>query len=115
LTPKLLKAALFRWVQTLAENIQGVIAVDGKTICNLGDSFHGKKASHSITAFAAENDIILGQLRTAEKSNEIIAIQELLNTLALKGCVVTIDAMGCQTAITKKFGTKKAIMLITDL
>ena len=75
----------------------------------MGDSFHGKKASHRITAFAAENAIILGQLRTAAKSNEITAIPELLNTLALKGCVVTIDAMGCQRAITKKIGTKKAI------
>ena len=100
--PKAFESCFVQWVQTLAENIQGVIAIDGKTICNSGDPFHGKKASHIVTAFAAENDIILGQLKTAEKSNEITAIPELLNTLVLKGCVVTIDAMGCQTAITKK-------------
>ncbi len=61
-----------------------------------------KKATHIVTAFAAENDIILGQLKTAEKSNEITAIPELLKILKLKGCIVTIDAMGCQKAITKQ-------------
>lgn len=95
-----------QWVATIAESIQGVIAVDGKTICNSNDSFKEKKASHIVTAFAAENDIVLGQLKTAEKSNEITAIPELLNTLKLKGCVVTIDAMGCQTAIAKKVGER---------
>ncbi len=79
------ESCFVRWVQTLAENIQGVIAIDGKTICNAGDFFHGKKALHIVTAFAADNDIILGQLRTAEKSNEITAIPERLNTLSLKG------------------------------
>ena len=69
---------------------RGVIAIDGKTICNSGDSFNKKKATHIVTAFAAE------------KSNEITAIPELLNTLKLKGCIITIDAMGCQAAITKK-------------
>jgi predicted transposase YbfD/YdcC len=110
--PRAFENCFVKWVQTLAENIQGVIAIDGKTICNSGDPFHEKKASHIVTAFAAENDIILGQLRTAEKSNEITAIPELLNTLALKGCVVTIDAMGCQTAITKKIRDQKGDYVI---
>ena len=110
--PKAFESCFVQWVQTLAENIQGVIAIDGKTIRNSGDSFHGKKASHIVTAFAAENDIILGQLKTAEKSNEITAIPELLNTLMLKGCVVTIDAMGCQTAITKKIRDQKGDYVI---
>ncbi len=79
-----------------------MIAVDGKTICNSADPRTGRKPLHIVTAFAAENDIILGQLRTAEKSNEITAIPELLSTLKLKGCIVTIDAMGCQKAITEK-------------
>ncbi len=110
--PKAFESCFVQWVQTLAENIQGVIAIDGKTIRNSGDSFHGKKASHIVTAFAAENDIILGQLKTAEKSNEITAIPELLNTLMLKGCVVTIDAMGCQTTITKKIRDQKGDYVI---
>jgi len=100
--PKAFESCFVQWVRTLADKIQGVVAIDGKTICNSGDPLSGKKASHIVTAFAAENDIILGQLKTSEKSNEITAIPELLNTLLLKGCIVTIDAMGCQTTITKK-------------
>jgi predicted transposase YbfD/YdcC len=100
--PKAFECCFTQWVGTLVENIQGVIAIDGKTICNSGDPFTGKKPLHIVTAFATENDIILGQLRTAEKSNEITAIPELLNTLKLKGCIVTVDAMGCQTAIAEK-------------
>jgi predicted transposase YbfD/YdcC len=97
--PKAFEGCFAQWMQTVVEKIQGVIAVDGKTICNSGDAFANTKPTHIVTAFAAENDIILGQLRTAEKSNEITAIPELLRTLKLKGCIVTIDAMGCQTAI----------------
>jgi len=100
--PKAFESCFTKWVQMIADNIQGVIAIDGKTICNSGDSYTGKKTSHIVTAFAAENDIILGQLKTEEKSNEITAIPALLDTLMLKGCTVTIDAMGCQTAITEK-------------
>jgi predicted transposase YbfD/YdcC len=100
--PQAFESCFVQWVDTLVDKIQGVVAIDGKTICNSGNAFNEKKASHIVTAFAAENDIILGQLKTAEKSNEITAIPELLNTLKLKGCIVTIDAMGCQTAITRK-------------
>ncbi len=100
--PKAFETCFVEWIEMITDKIQGVIAIDGKTICNSNDTWSGKKASHIVTAFAAENDIVLGQLKTAEKSNEITAIPELLNTLKLKGCVVTIDAMGCQTAITKE-------------
>lgn len=99
--PKAFEACFAQWMQIVVEKIRDVIAVDGKTICNSGDAFVGTKSTHIVTAFAAENDIILGQLRTAEKSNEITAIPELLKTLKLKGCIVTIDAMGCQTAIAE--------------
>lgn len=100
--PKAFESCFCAWIQMIAAKIQGVIAIDGKTICNSGDVFNKQKAAHIVTAFAAENDIILGQLKTAEKSNEITAIPELLDTLVLKGCTVTIDAMGCQTEIAKK-------------
>jgi len=110
--PKAFERCFVQWVQMITEELQGVIAVDGKTICNSGDNLNGQKASHIVTAFAAENDIILGQLKTSEKSNEITAIPELLDTLALKGCVVTIDAMGCQTAITKKIQSQKGDYVI---
>ena len=100
--PKAFEGCFVAWIQMIADKIQGVIAIDGKTICNSGNAFNEQKAAHIVTAFAAENDIILGQLKTAEKSNEITAIPELLDTLVLKDCTVTIDAMGCQTAIVKK-------------
>jgi predicted transposase YbfD/YdcC len=97
--PKAFEGCFALWMHSVVEKIQGVIAIDGKTICNSGDEFADTKPTHIVTAFAAENDIILGQLRTAEKSNEITAIPELLQILKLKGCIITIDAMGCQTAI----------------
>lgn len=100
--PKAFENCFVQWIRMIADKVQGVIAIDGKTICNSGNALSGQRSSHIVTAFAAENDIVLGQLKTAEKSNEITAIPELLNTLVLKGCIVTIDAMGCQTAITKK-------------
>jgi predicted transposase YbfD/YdcC len=100
--PKAFESCFGEWIGMIADKIQGVIAIDGKTICNSNDTLNGRKATHIVTAFAAENDIVLGQLKTTEKSNEITAIPELLKTLKLKGCIVTIDAMGCQTAITRQ-------------
>ena len=105
--PDAFESCFTQWVHKLAKEIQGVIAIDGKTICNSGDSYTGTKPTHIVTAFAAENDIILGQLKTEQKSNEITAIPELLNTLTLKGCIVTTDAMGCQTAIAEKIRERK--------
>jgi predicted transposase YbfD/YdcC len=110
--PKSFEYCFTKWTQTIIDTIQGVIAVDGKTICNSGNSFNKKKATHIVTAFAAENDIILGQLKTEEKSNEITAIPKLLSTLKLKGCIVTIDAMGCQTEIAKKIQEQKGDYVI---
>ena len=100
--PKSFEECFRVWTQELAQTIQGVIAIDGKTIRNSGDSFKDTKPHHIVSAFAAENDVILGQLKTDEKSNEITAIPELLNTLVLKDCIVTIDAMGCQKEIAGK-------------
>lgn len=100
--PKAFDSCFVEWVGTIVDKIDGVIAIDGKTICNSNDALNGRRASHIVTAFAAENDIVLGQLKTAEKSNEVTAIPQLLQTLKLKGCIVTIDAMGCQTAIIEK-------------
>ncbi len=66
------------------------------------DSFSNKAAIHVVSAWAAEFKLTLGQVKTDEKSNEITAITELLNLLDIKGCIVTIDAMGCQKQIAKK-------------
>jgi hypothetical protein len=85
-----------------------IIAVDGKTVrrCYYKKSKQG--AIHMVSAFAAENGIVLGQVKTYEKSNEITAIPDLLSKLDIKGAVVTIDAMGCQKAIAKNIIQKKA-------
>lgn len=91
-----------QWIHTISAIIEGVIAIDGKTLCNSGDDFRQTSPLHIVHAFATENDLLLGQLATNAKSNEITAIPELLKMLAIKGNVITIDAMGCQKEIVKQ-------------
>jgi predicted transposase YbfD/YdcC len=81
---------------------QGKIAIDGKTARRSHDRANGKAAIHVVSAWAVENHLILGQVKTEDKSNEIKAIPELLKTIDVDGCVVTIDAMGCQKEIAKQ-------------
>lgn len=76
------------------------VAIDGKTICGSGNKNH--KAYHVVSAWVTENQITLGQLAVAEKTNEITAIPELLDVLDVSGSTVTIDAMGCQKKIAEK-------------
>jgi len=97
--PKEFEASFLQWVQAISPSIKGVIAIDGKTSRRTHDQQAGKKALHLVSAWAAENRLVLAQLATEEKSNEITAIPLLLQQLALKGCIVTIDAMGTQTKI----------------
>ena len=94
---------LFRkWTQLyLTPNVNGkVVAIDGKTLRGSVDA--DKAAIHMVSAFASEAGIVLGQIKTAEKSNEITAIPELLEWLDIRGAIVTIDAMGCQKAIAQR-------------
>lgn len=77
-----------------------VVAIDGKTLRGSHDG--GQSPIHLVSAFASEARIVLGQVRTHEKSNEITAIPELLTWLDVRGTTVTIDAMGCQKAIAEK-------------
>jgi predicted transposase YbfD/YdcC len=86
--------------------VGGVIALDGKTLCNSSDTAEGAKAIHIVSAFSAENDIVLGQLATEAKSNEITAFPLLIEMLDLKGAIVTIDAAGCQKEIAEKIRDK---------
>jgi predicted transposase YbfD/YdcC len=95
------------WVATLTGVPAGVIAIDGKTVRRSGCKA-GKAAVHMVAAFAARQRLVLGQLKVAEKSNEIIAIPRLLDMLAIEGAIVTIDAMGCQRDIARKLRDKKA-------
>lgn len=105
---KQFELCFIEWVKTLAElTDKEVIAIDGKTI--RGAKHKGKKSPiHMVSAFACENNLVLGQVKTDEKSNEITAIPKLLEILSIENTVVTIDAMGCQKEIADKIIEKKA-------
>src|SRR5208283_620950 len=96
------------WVASITGIPEGVIAIDGKTSRRSGLKNKGKAAIHMVSAFAARQRLVLGQVKVTEKSNEIIAIPALLELLAIEGAVVTIDAMGCQREIAQKIIDKKA-------
>lgn len=102
LDPKQFEACFVQWVQGISKTVQGVVAIDGKTLRRSHDRAAGKKALHLVSAWAVENRLVLAQLATEEKSNEITAIPLLLQQLALCGCIVTIDAMGTQTKIANQ-------------
>lgn len=97
------------WIKEVFTLTEGqVIAVDGKTLRRSHDKKSNKSAIHMVHAWATENGVLLGQIKSKEKSNEITAIPELLDTLMLKGCIITIDAMGCQRKIAEKIYDCKA-------
>ncbi len=102
--------AFMQWVDFVRNpDIVGeVIAIDGKSICGSADRTNEKSAIHMISAYATQNGLCLGQIASQSKRNEIKAIPQLLDMLDLKGNTVTIDAMGCQTAIVDKIREKKA-------
>src|SRR6266571_5157338 len=102
LDPNQFEASFFQWVQGISTTVQGVIAIDGKTLRRSHDHAAGKKALHVVSAWAVENRLVLAQIATDEKSNEITAIPVLLRQLALAGCIATIDAMGTQTKIASQ-------------
>ena len=97
------------WVSQLSKLTDGeIVAIDGKTMRGSADRSDNKVALHMISAFVSHQNVCLGQLATSEKSNEIKAIPKLLDMLTLKGCTVTIDAMGCQKEISEKVLEKQA-------
>lgn len=99
-----------RWIQAVTERTSGdVIAIDGKTLRRSFNTGDAKSAIHMVSAWSTANGVVLGQEKTAEKSNEITAIPELLNSLAIKGCIVTIDAMGCQKELRTPLKTLRQI------
>ena len=100
LAPAAFEACFRAWVETIRAVIPGeVIALDGKTLRRSHDRAAGLGALHLVSAWACANRVVLGQVATEAKSNEITAIPQLLALLHLGGCIVTIDAMGCQTRI----------------
>jgi predicted transposase YbfD/YdcC len=98
LDPEQFTAAFSSWMQMIA-TVSGVIALDGKTVRHSFDKSLGKAAIHMVSAWSVPNQLILGQVKVDDKSNEITALPKLLELLVVKGCLVTIDAMGCQTEV----------------
>lgn len=91
------------WIrEVIPASSGGVIAIDGKTARRSHDRANGKSAIHMVSAWSVHNHLILGQVKTEDKSNEITAIPELLKVIDVEGCTVTIDAMGCQKEIAKQ-------------
>lgn len=100
--PAEFEKCLLSWITDLHEISDGqVVAIDGKTLRRSFDTATGKSAIHMVSAWATANQISLGQVVTEAKSNEITAIPKLLEILEISGCLVTIDAMGCQTKIAQ--------------
>jgi hypothetical protein len=109
LSPSRFQDCFVGWIQAVAEVVAGqVVAIDGKTLRRSYDRRSAKAAIHMVSAWATHNRVVLGQLKTEEKSNEITAIPELLKVLDVKGCIVTIDAMGCQKAIAQPIVEQEA-------
>ena len=101
--------AFYEWVWAVNDIVQvQIINIDGKQLRGSKDKVLGKRAIYMVSAWAEENELVLGQRKVDEKSNEITAIPELLKLLALAGCIVTIDAMGTQTNIAKAIVEAKA-------
>ena len=96
LDPAAFEACFARYLAALSGRVQGVVAIDGKTARRSFDRRTGRAPLHLISAWACEQRLVLGQLRVADKSNEIPAVPELLALLALEGCIVTADALHCQ-------------------
>ncbi|MDA3821617.1 MAG: ISAs1 family transposase [Bacteroidales bacterium] len=110
LRPEKFEQLFAQWVQSLRDKgISGeVIAIDGKTMRGSKDSYHDKLPIHIVSAWANSNQLVLGQVKTNEKSNEITAIPELLNILDIEGCIISIDAMGTQKKIAETIIDKQA-------
>jgi predicted transposase YbfD/YdcC len=96
------------WVAALTGTSADVIAIDGKTLRRSYQKKGAKAPIHMVSAFAARQRLVLGQIKVADKSNEIVAIPALLDMMAIEGAIVTIDAMGCQRDIAEKILEKKA-------
>lgn len=113
LDAEVFESCFLSWVKSIHQRTHGeVVSIDGKTM--RGSRNQGcKTATHIVSAWADKNELILGQIKVEEKSNEITAIPKLLDALLLEGCVITIDAMGCQKSIARKIVSKKADYILS--
>lgn len=109
INPKVFERCFRRWVESIVETVGAqVIPIDGKTLKGSYDRTLGKTAFHLVSAWSSEYRLVLGQVKVADKSNEITAIPALLELLDIAGCIITIDAMGTQTAIASQIFNAKA-------
>jgi predicted transposase YbfD/YdcC len=107
--PKQFQACFLRWVRDICQlTSREVVPIDGKTLRHSYDTELGQSAIHIVSAWAASNRLVLGQLKVSAKSNEITAIPELLDVLDITDCIVTIDALGCQKQIADRIVEKDA-------
>ncbi|PUV21587.1 ISAs1 family transposase [Sphingobacterium athyrii] len=115
LRPKLFEKMFVEWAGSLKnESIKKeVISIDGKSIRGSRDSFHSQSPIHMVSAWASSNELVLGQLKVSDKSNEITAIPLLLELLDIEGSIVTIDAMGTQVDIAQKIVENKADYILS--
>jgi predicted transposase YbfD/YdcC len=103
LDPLALQQCFVAWIQGLSQQLAGsVVAIDGKTVRHSFDRAAGKAAIHMVSAWASGHHLVLGQVKVDDKSNEIVAIPQLLEMLELGGTIVTLDAMGCQKEIAAR-------------
>jgi hypothetical protein len=111
LDPNGLQTSCINWLKRISELIaEDIIAVDGKSLCGSRRVNEYKKALHIINAWSCANRVCLGQLKVADKSNEIPAVPELLKLLYIKGAIVTLDAMGAQEETVKQIVKRVLIM-----
>ena len=107
--PSEFEHGFIQWTQRVSQISRGeIVPIDGKSVRRSHDRSEGQAALHLISAWASQNQLILGQLKVADKSNEITAIPKLLELLDLTGAIVTIDAMGCQTEIAQQIVAQEA-------
>lgn len=109
LDSKAFEACFLAWIESLSIDVQNeIISIDGKSLRGSHDKKKQVKMLHVVSAWASKNKVLLGQVKTDEKSNEITAIPHLLDMINVKESIVTVDAMGCQKEIAKKIVEKDA-------
>lgn len=109
LDPEQFQSCFINWINAASQIIEGqVIAIDGKVLRRSHDQGIGKAAIDMVSAWATANHLVLGQVKVDEKSNEITAIPQLLKVLEISGCIITIDALGCQTEIAAEIIAQEA-------
>jgi predicted transposase YbfD/YdcC len=102
INPSEFEQGFVQWIQIVAERVGGIVAIDGKTLRGTVDADHLHSSVHMVSAWSSMCNFTLAQLKVEDKSNEITAIPKLLDMIDIKGSIVTIDAMGCQTKIVEK-------------